>query len=142
MAITALIVVFVIGPRLRRSLKNTVNERKDSYTIEELTRFDGNEGRAAYVGYDGNVYDVSNSRLWKAGKHVGKHQAGIDMTELLKTAPHGDDMLKRVPLVGKLTVSATAPQMPAYMKVFYFFAYMNLALVFLIVFVISLWRWW
>jgi hypothetical protein len=31
---------------------------------------------------------------------------------------------------------------PPHVRVFYFFAYMNLALVFLIVFVISLWRWW
>jgi hypothetical protein len=34
------------------------------------------------------------------------------------------------------------PEKPLYEKAFYFFAYMNLALVFIIIFVISLWRWW
>ncbi len=31
---------------------------------------------------------------------------------------------------------------PFHMKLFYFFAYMNLVLVFVITFVIALWRWW
>ncbi|MBF0538341.1 MAG: CopD family protein [Nitrospirae bacterium] len=141
MVVSAIFVIFVIGPMLRRDLKKGPGERKDTYTPEELSSFDGTEGRAAYVGYSGNVYDVSNSKLWKNGSHARKHQAGADMTELLKTAPHSDEVLKRMPIAGKLTMSATTPNMPVYMKVFYFLAYMNLAMVFLIVFVISLWRW-
>jgi hypothetical protein len=46
-----------------------------------------------------------------------------------------------MPAVGKLineqeAIAATKP------KFFYFLAYMNLAIVFLIVFIICLWRWW
>ena len=47
-----------------------------------------------------------------------------------------------MPQVGMLVTSERKPEKPFYEKLFYFFAYMNLALVFVIVFVISLWRWW
>ncbi|MES0334978.1 MAG: CopD family protein [Candidatus Magnetobacterium sp. LHC-1] len=141
MVISAIVVIFVIGPRLKKSLKKTPGEQKDTYTPDELANFDGKDGKAAYVGYNGSVYDVSNSRMWKNGNHARKHQAGIDMTELLKTAPHSDEVLKRVPIAGKLTVAETTHEMPVYMRVFYVLAYMNLVIVFLLVFVISLWRW-
>jgi hypothetical protein len=47
-----------------------------------------------------------------------------------------------MPLVGKLLSPTEKPRQPFHMKLFYFFAYMNLVLVFVIMFVIALWRWW
>jgi len=44
-------------------------------------------------------------------------------------------------LVGKL-LEGKEMKKPAHIRIFYFFAYMNLILIFAIVFVISLWRWW
>jgi hypothetical protein len=71
-----------------------------------------------------------------------KHVAGNDLTEALKTAPHGEDKVLAMPQVGILVTSGRKPMKPFYERLFYFFAYMNLALVFIIIFVISLWRWW
>lgn len=49
----------------------------------------------------GKVYDVTESRLWKGGKHY-EHWAGQDLTEELKDAPHTEDVFKRYPLIGVL----------------------------------------
>lgn len=34
------------------------------FTEEELAKYDGKNGRLAYVGYTGKVYDLSASFLW------------------------------------------------------------------------------
>ena len=47
-----------------------------------------------------------------------------------------------MPRVGTLLATNEKPTQPFHMKLFYFFAYMNLILVFVITFVIALWRWW
>jgi predicted heme/steroid binding protein len=104
--------------------------------------FDGKEGRPAYVSYKGVVYDVSLSRLWKDGSHLKKHASGQDMTDLLKTAPHGEEKVLAMPVVGNILLTTKKPPMPFHERLFYFFAYMNLSLTFIIVFIIALWRWW
>ncbi len=71
-------------------------------TIEELAKYDGKEGRPAYIAYYGKIYDVTHSFLWKGGTHQVVHHAGKDLTEELKKAPHGASLLSRVPLVGTL----------------------------------------
>jgi len=75
-------------------------------TIEELGQFDGKEGRAVYVAVSGTIYDVSASPLWKEGNHVDAHQAGKDLTEELKEAPHVRSVIERFPVVGKLETPA------------------------------------
>lgn len=72
------------------------------FTVNELAEFDGTKGKPAYVAYKGTVYDVSESFLWKGGKHQGLHRAGTDLTSEIERAPHGPDFLKRFPIVGKL----------------------------------------
>ncbi|MCW8858095.1 MAG: hypothetical protein OQK50_01245 [Deltaproteobacteria bacterium] len=81
-------------------------------TIEELKRYDGHEGRAAYVAVNGIIYDVSNSPLWKEGNHVDTHHAGHDLTEELKSAPHVRTLIERFPVIGKID----APIKPAKKK--------------------------
>lgn len=71
-------------------------------TIEELARFDGREGRAAYISVNNVIYDVSSSKRWEDGHHEGAHQAGQDLTEELKTAPHVKAVVERFPIVGKI----------------------------------------
>lgn len=78
----------------------TENQRK--FTLEELKKFDGKEGRPAYIAYKGKVYDVSDDYLWVDGDHQGEHVAGKDLTEELSRAPHGEDTLERVKLIGTL----------------------------------------
>ncbi|MCK5825988.1 MAG: hypothetical protein KAG93_03055 [Desulfuromusa sp.] len=71
-------------------------------TIEELAKFDGGDGRAAYIAVNGVIYDISDSKLWPAGRHEGGHQAGQDLTEELKSAPHLKNIVNRFPVVGKV----------------------------------------
>ncbi len=74
-------------------------------TLEELKQFDGKEGRPAYIGFEGKVYDVTQSYSWRGGQHFVLHQAGTDLTEALKEAPHGSDLLRRFPIVDTLQSS-------------------------------------
>ena len=140
---SAVVVTVYIGPKLRKQ-KTLVPAMDDNgaCTLDALCRFDGKDGRPAYIAYKGLIYDMTRSRLWKNGSHMMKHAAGNDLTDILKTAPHGEDKILAMPLAGKLLAPADRPKRPFHMKLFYFFAYMNLILVFVITFVIALWRWW
>lgn len=72
------------------------------FTEEELAQYDGKNGNLAYVAYKGKVYDVTGSFLWKNGIHQVLHSAGVDLTDALEQAPHGDDALEKFPVVGIL----------------------------------------
>lgn len=71
-------------------------------TLEELAKYDGKDGRPAYVAVDGVIYDFSDSSRWKNGEHNG-FEAGRDLTEFIKNeSPHGLSVLERMEVVGKL----------------------------------------
>jgi predicted heme/steroid binding protein len=70
--------------------------------LEELKKYDGKEGRPAYIAYKGKVYDVTENYLWIDGDHQGEHVAGKDLTEDMTNAPHGEENLERVKLIGTL----------------------------------------
>ncbi len=72
------------------------------FSRQELIRYNGLNDARAYIGYNGKVYDVSGSVLWRDGKHQYRHHAGRDLSGSLTQAPHGEDMLDRVPLIGIL----------------------------------------
>jgi predicted heme/steroid binding protein len=140
---SALIVTLYIGPRLKQ--KKRTAKKKDSgiYTAEDISNFDGKEGRSAFAAYNGRLYDVTKSPLWKSGTHLKKHEAGRDLTESLKTAPHGEEKILAMPEVGTLDFHKEGTDSrPFHVRLFFFFAYMNLVFTFLIIFVIALWRWW
>jgi predicted heme/steroid binding protein len=86
------------------STNNQTNriEKVKELSPEELSRYTGKDGNLAYIAYRGIVYDVTESFLWKNGKHQVLHEAGRDLTEELDDAPHGPNLLERVPVVGKL----------------------------------------
>jgi predicted heme/steroid binding protein/uncharacterized membrane protein len=146
MAATAFVVTFIIGPKLRRKLKTRwetdISLGKQDLTAQELHSFDGKEGRPAFVAYKGKIYDVTKSKLWKDGSHARKHHSGRDLTDALKTAPHAEDKILSMPEVGKLIGEGQKIPKPLPERVFYVLAYVNLGFVFLITFVIALWRWW
>lgn len=145
MVTTAVIVTFYIGPKMRRKWKvrwqEQISKGKQDLTVEQLHSFDGKEGRPAYIAYNGQIYDVTKSKFWKDGSHLKKHLSGHDLTDVLKTAPHGEEKILPMPAVGRLISMGEKPSKPFHERIFYLFAYMNLVLVFLIVFVIALWRW-
>jgi len=76
------------------------------FTKIELGKYNGKNGMPIFVACQGKVYDLSRSFLWKKGKHQVLHKAGLDLTEDLKVAPHGAEMLDKFPLVGILEQSS------------------------------------
>jgi predicted heme/steroid binding protein len=72
------------------------------FNFEELKNYSGQDGKPAYMVFDGRVYDVTDSAFWQNGNHLGAHQAGKDLTGAIKSAPHGDEVLARVKQVGVL----------------------------------------
>ena len=141
MVTSAAVVTFVIGPKLRKRRSQAPLEKKTRFTLEDLSQFNGTEKKPAYIAYKGKIYDVSGSKLWVEGNHVRKHLAGNDLTEALRIAPHDEDKVLGMPLIGELITSETKVQKSPHEKVFYFMAYMNLVFVFLITLVIALWKW-
>ena len=111
-------------------------------TFANLSRFDGSSGRPAYIAYQNRVYDVTQSPKWSDGRHLGKHIAGADLTEAIKGAPHGEEVLERVPFKGKISQGESLAQVPGRAKkAFVAMAYVNLVIIFLILGCISVWRW-
>lgn len=140
MVLSAIFVITVIGPRLRAKRKKLPHVAGGDVLPEELTAYDGKEGRPAYVAHAGKIYDVTPSRLWKEGLHMGRHNAGTDLTEALKQAPHGLEKVAAMREVGVLLVAGSRKRELSE-KVFYFMAYMNLTIVLVITMVLALWRW-
>ena len=141
MTATAFIVTFIVGPRLK-ARHAEVDPRKRDLTPAELSSFTGKDGAPVYFAYGGTIYDASGSNMWQKGSHMGKHQAGFDLTEMLKLAPHGEDTVRQLPVVGKLVGEGTPGGKPPHLKAFYFMTFLNLFLVVAVLLVIAVWRWW
>jgi len=141
MVTSAAVVVTVIGPRIKRKASvPSVPLTSGDMTGPELAVCDGKDGRPAYIAYKGLIYDATDSPLWKQGQHMARHNAGMDLSEALAQAPHGEDQLQRLPVVGRL-LADRVEETPLHLRVFYTMAYMNLTIVFLIVLILALWRW-
>jgi len=140
MVVSALFVVLVIGPRLKKKKTAPLSDSSE-LTLEELSGFDGDDGRPAYIGFKGIIYDVSESKLWRDGIHMKRHHAGTDLTGILSQAPHQEDKVLAMPVIGKLSTATMAKTKALHEKVFYFMAYMNLGFVFIITLILALWRW-
>lgn len=140
MVVSAAIVVTVIGPRLKaKKSAPSLPPASGDLTAEQLAACDGKDDNPAYFAFEGKIYDVSASSLWKRGVHMGRHNAGTDLTEALKQAPHGKDQLQAMRKVGALV--AGSHRLAPHEKVFYFMAYMNLTIVLIIILILALWRW-
>jgi predicted heme/steroid binding protein/uncharacterized membrane protein len=83
-------------------------EAKKKFTLEELQKFNGVNGEPAYVVFEGQVFDVSASKLWRQGRHMGSHQAGRDMTKEITASPHGPEKVQQFPKVGVLVATEAA----------------------------------
>jgi len=140
MAVSALIVVCLIGPKLKsRSIKPAIPP-DGVFDSATLAAFNGKEGKPAFVAFQDKVYNLSQSKLWPEGLHVKRHLAGADLTEALSQAPHGEEKLSKFDVPGTYNPSLPPPKTMA-QRLFYFMAYLNLVLVFIILLVIALWRW-
>jgi len=77
-------------------------EELKSFTLEELQSFDGTGGKPIYFAYKEKVYDLSASPLFQGEKRMRCHMGGKDLTKDMDIAPHGEDLVFKFPLVGKL----------------------------------------
>lgn len=71
-------------------------------TKEQLKEFNGKDGKPAYIGYKGKVYDISKSDFWPGGEHMGRFKAGEDLTDTIDMSPHGEKNIFRYEAVDTL----------------------------------------
>ncbi len=74
-------------------------EEARKFTITELSQFDGKDGKPAYVGNKGKVYDVTESSQWIDGEYLGS-MAGQNLTDEMDVAPHSEEVIERMKAVG------------------------------------------
>lgn len=71
------------------------------YTSFQLALRNGQDKPEIWIAFEGLIYDVSASRLWKRGQHY-EHWAGQDLTSELKDAPHTKSVFEKFTVVGML----------------------------------------
>ena len=121
-------------------LNKRMREAQQDTGENPLANANGKEGKPAHIGYDGNVYDVTESKLWKNGAHMGRHFAGDDLTEALAAAPHGPEALDKVKKVGPMPkIASDGLSKPA--KIFVGMAYVVLGFMIVILLCVAYWNW-
>lgn len=139
MVSSAIFVVTFIGPRIKKQM--VIARIPDSGVFNALTlsAFDGGGGNPVYFAFDGKVYDASGHKHWADGNHM-KHHAGEDLTSAMDRAPHGIENLEGLEVIGSFDTEFVPPKNKI-QGLFFFVAYVNLVLVFVVLFTISYWRW-
>ena len=84
-------------------IENKTLENLPEYTKSQLALRNGQDKPQIWVAYLGNIYNVTESRLWQNGKHY-EHWAGQDLTDELKDAPHTESVFEKFKVIGKLKV--------------------------------------
>ncbi len=73
----------------------------EKFNEERLREFDGSDpDKPVYIAYDGKVYDVTDNPLFVDGVHY-EHTAGMDLTEDMADAPHTDEVIGELKVVGE-----------------------------------------
>jgi predicted heme/steroid binding protein len=71
------------------------------YTKSQLALRNGQDKPEIWIAYKGIIYDVTDSRLWRNGKHY-EHWAGQDLTDELRDAPHTAVVFEKFDAIGTL----------------------------------------
>ena len=71
------------------------------FNKHQLALRNGNDREEIWIAYQGVIYDVTHSRLWKNGTHY-EHWAGQDLTDELQDAPHDTKVFEKLQVVGHL----------------------------------------
>jgi predicted heme/steroid binding protein len=72
-----------------------------TFTRSQLALRNGQDKPEIWVAYQGKIYDVSRSRLWRSGMHY-EHWAGQDLTGELGIAPHTETVFDKFDQIGWL----------------------------------------
>jgi predicted heme/steroid binding protein len=73
------------------------------YSNAQLALRNGQDKPEIWVAYQGLIYEVTRSRLWRDGKHY-EHWAGQDLTDELKDAPHNEKVFDKFKVIGRLKI--------------------------------------
>lgn len=71
------------------------------YTKSQLALRNGKDKPQIWVAYKGMIYDVTESKLWRNGKHY-EHWAGQDLTEEMADSPHTEMVFEKFAAIGIL----------------------------------------
>jgi len=71
------------------------------YTRAQLALRNGQDKPEIWIAFQGSIYEVTGSRLWRNGWHY-EHWAGQDLTGELKDAPHDKKVFEKFKVIGKL----------------------------------------
>ena len=71
------------------------------FTLQQLALRNGQDKPEIWIAFKGTIYDVTDSRLLRGGKHY-EHLAGQDLTAELSKAPHTKSVFERFKAVGVL----------------------------------------
>lgn len=125
LATVATFATIVVSPRLKRLAEGIApGPAHDAHRAA---------GRVT-VGYQGRIYDVTSSRLWRNGRHARLHDAWLDQTTALGGAPHGPEVLEAF-----AELSGDTPRKPRELRAFVIMAYANLSLVFGALLIVAVW---
>jgi len=72
-----------------------------SYSRGQLALRNGQDRDEIWIAFRGVIYDVTQSRMWRNGKHY-EHWSGQDLTPELADAPHSARVFERLAPVGRL----------------------------------------
>jgi len=78
-----------------------VSEPLPSITKSQLSLRNGQDKPEIWMAFQGLVYDMTASKLWKNGKHY-EPWAGQDLTAELADAPHTANVFEKFMPIGKL----------------------------------------
>ncbi|BDC99944.1 cytochrome b5 domain-containing protein [Persicobacter psychrovividus] len=76
-------------------------ETNKTYTRSQLALRNGQDKEQIWVAFEGIIYDVTHSRMWRNGKHY-EHWAGQDLTEEMADAPHAEKVFEKFDIVGEI----------------------------------------
>lgn len=73
-----------------------------NFTTAELAKYNGQNGKPAYVAANGKVFDVTKNSYWIKGMKHGM-PIGVDWTDILKeVVPHNSVAFENLPHIGFL----------------------------------------
>ena len=72
-----------------------------TYSRSQLALRNGQDKPDIWVAFDGKIYDMTQSKLWRNGKHY-EHWAGQDLTSELADAPHSAQVFEKFTPIGFL----------------------------------------
>ena len=72
------------------------------YTKQQLALRNGTDKPQIWVAYNGLIYDMTESRLWRNGKHY-EHWAGQDLIDELPDAPHTEAVFEKFAPIAQLS---------------------------------------